>query len=294
MIDTTNMSIMANLVQPSSSNISSHMISRKDSDSDQSLSINELGISEDFFTSIDSDSSGLINQSELTSAIDSKMSDFNGQMPSESEFQSMLSDFGFEVPSSSDTSSNSSSISQTVSSVLEDYDANNLTQSDAQDIVAALRDAGVEPGIELESAMEEAGFDAQEVGTLAGVGGPPSGGGPSGGGGGGQGEQASSSQAEEEYDSMDTNEDGIVSFQEMQDYYGTSTESSTEELSSTNQSAINNLKLLMDALKTNGESDSVDTDSFNGLLKTINNQNNNSDINTYLKSNSSPSMFGYA
>ena len=285
MIDTTNMSIMANLVQPSS-NMSSHMISQKDSDSDKSLSINEMGISEDFFTSIDSDSSGLINQSELTSAIDSKMSDFNGQMPSQSEFQSMLSDFGFEVPSSTDSASNASTVSETISSILEDYDADNLTQSDAQEIIAALKDAGIEPGEELESAMEEAGFDAHEIGTLGGAGGPPP---PPGGGG-----QASSSESEEEYDSMDTNEDGVVSLEEMQEYYGSSSTDTIEELSSSDQNAMSNLKLLMDALKTDSDTDSVDTESFTGLLKTINSQNNNSDINTYLKSNSSASMFGYA
>ena len=79
--------------------------------------------------------------------------------------------------------------------------------------------------------MEEAGFDAKEVGTLAGVG-------PQGGGGGGQ--QMSSS---------DSSEDGTSS---------------------------------------------VDTKSFDGILKAINNQNNNSQINTYLQNTTTSSLFGYA
>ena len=69
---------------------------------------------------------------------------------------------------SSSTNSLSSSQLETISSVLEDYDASNLSQSDAQSIVAAFEDAGIEPSAELASAMEEAGFDAREIGDLAG------------------------------------------------------------------------------------------------------------------------------
>jgi hypothetical protein len=66
---------------------------------------------------------------------------------------------------------------ETISSVLENYDADNLSQSDAQSIVAAFEDAGIEPSAELASEMEEAGFDAKEVGSLAGVQGSGPGGG---------------------------------------------------------------------------------------------------------------------
>ena len=79
--------------------------------------------------------------------------------------------------SSESSSSNSLSSTQleTISSVLENYDTDNLSQSDAQSIIAAFEDAGIEPSAELASAMEEAGFDAREIGDLAG--------GQSGGGG---------------------------------------------------------------------------------------------------------------
>jgi Ca2+-binding EF-hand superfamily protein len=290
MIDTTNMSIMANYIQPSSTNMSTHMISQKDSDFDELLNMDELGVSSDIFSAYDSDESGLISKSELTSAIDTAMSQFDGGMPSKDEFQSVLSQFGFEAQNIQ-TGSNSLSSSQanTISSVLENYDANNLSESDAQEIVAAFKEAGIEPESELESAMEEAGFDAHEVGTLAGVGAQ----GQGAGGGGGQGGGESSS-SEEEYDVMDTNQDGTVSFEEMQEYYGTSSDSSTENLSQNNQNALENLQLLMQTIKSSSsDSESLDTSSFNSLLKTINNQNNNNDINTYLQNSSSSSMFGY-
>lgn len=289
MIDTTNMGIMASMIQPTTTSMSSHMISKKDSDSDSSLSIQEMGISQESFSSFDLDSNGLVNQSELTTAIETAMSQFDGNMPTKSEFQNMLSEFGFEVPSFGETSS----ISEIVSSILSEYDADNLSQSDAKNIVAALKDAGIKPSSELESAMQEAGFDAHEVGTLAGVGaegnarmmGPP----PGGGG------MSSSSESEGEYDVLDTNEDGVVSLSELEEAYGTS-ESSSSSLSSNQQNALDNLGILMDMLKLNSDegSTSFDSKSFDGLLKAINSQSNNSEINNYLQNNSTSSLFSYA
>ena len=56
--------------------------------------------------------------------------------------------------SSESSSSNSLSSTQleTISSVLENYDTDNLSQSDAQSIIAAFEDAGIEPSAELASA----------------------------------------------------------------------------------------------------------------------------------------------
>ncbi len=295
MIDTTNMGIMASLIQPSSNVMANHMISKKDSDSDSSLKISEMGIDSEAFTSYDLNTDGLLSKSELTTAIDTAMSQFDGEMPTKEQFQSILSDFGFEAPTGSQNSSLSSSQQETISSVLENYDANNLSKSDALEIVAAFKEAGIQPGAELESAMSEAGFDAKEVGTLAGVGAQGqaasggSGGGPSGGGGGGGGSDVSS----EEYDVMDLNEDGVVTTAEMEEYYGTS--DSTGDLSQSTQNTFDNLQLLMQTLKSSGETDPTNSNSFDGLLKAINNQNSNSELNTYLQSsNTTSSLFGYA
>ena len=60
MIDTANLGIMANFVQPTSSNISSQMLSQKDSDKDSALSIEEMDVSDSIFASYDSDSSGSV------------------------------------------------------------------------------------------------------------------------------------------------------------------------------------------------------------------------------------------
>jgi Ca2+-binding EF-hand superfamily protein len=288
MIDTTNMGIMANLVQQSSSSISTQMISKKDSNEDSSLNIEEMGVSDNIFSSYDSDSSGLISQSELTTAIDSAMSEFRGGMPSKEDFQSMLSSFGFEVPTQNENSSSSNE--ETISTILENYDADNLSQSDAQAIVSAFQEAGIKPSEELAIAMDEAGFDAQEVGTLAGVGQggtPPP---PPGGDG-----AMSSSEVEEVFDALDTNEDGVVSLDELKEAYGSSTDETTL-LSQNQQNALDNLGILMDMLKagTQGEESSIDTKDFDGLLKAINDQNNNSNINLYLQNTTTSSLSGYA
>lgn len=286
MIDTANMGIMANFIQPTSSSMSIQMISKKDSDKDSALNIEEMGVSNDIFSSYDSDSNGLVNQSELAAAIDTAMSSFSGGMPSKEDFQSILSSFGFEAPS--DNNSITSSQKNTISSILEDYDANNLSESDAKSIVAAFKEAGIEPSDELMSAMEDAGFDAKEVGTLAGVGGGQGRPSPSGGG--------MSSSEEEEYDALDTNEDGVVSLAELQESYGTSSNNETTSISSNQQNARDNLSVLMNVLKssTQSEDSSIDTKSFDGLLKAINTQNNNSQLNTYLQNSNTSALFGYA
>jgi len=56
-----------------------------------------------------------------------------------------------------------------VSSILLEFEVDNLSQQDAQSIVVAFQDAGIRPGAELASVMEKAGFNAREVGQLAGV-----------------------------------------------------------------------------------------------------------------------------
>ena len=288
MIDTSNMGIMANLIQPTSSLISNQMISAKDSDNDSSLDVEEMGVSDDIFSSYDSDANGLLSKSELTTAVETAMSGYNGEMPSNEDFQSMLSSFGFEAPTGSQ--SISSSQSDEISSILSNYDSSNLSESDAQAIVAAFQDAGIEPSKELESAMEEAGFDAQEVGTLAGVGAQAA-----GGAGTPPPPPSSSSEEEEDFDVLDTNEDGVVSMEELQEAFGSSTDETTS-LTSSQQNALDNLSTLMDMLKsgTEGEDSAIDAKSFDGLLKAINSQNNNTEINSYLQNTNTSSLFGYA
>ncbi|BDF95103.1 MULTISPECIES: hypothetical protein [Pseudoalteromonas] len=63
-----------------------------------------------------------------------------------------------------------------MSETLSQFDPENLTTADAQSIVAAFQEAGIQPGQEMQELMAEAGFDAAQVGEM----GRPEGGRPPG------------------------------------------------------------------------------------------------------------------
>jgi predicted phage gp36 major capsid-like protein len=56
-----------------------------------------------------------------------------------------------------------------ITEVLENYDADSLTEEQAREIVDAFADAGIRPGQELASTLATEGFDAKNIGDLAGV-----------------------------------------------------------------------------------------------------------------------------
>ena len=91
------------------------------------------------------------------------------------------------VSSSQNVSTQSSSTlssyqKEYIGSLLENYDSSSLSGDDALEIVSALKDQGIAPSEELASTMADSGFDAKEIGDLAGVsGGVPGGGRPAGG-----------------------------------------------------------------------------------------------------------------
>lgn len=82
-------------------------------------------------------------------------------------------------PSSSSSTQNLTEDQMTlISDTLSELDVDNLTEQDALSIVEAFSEAGIEPGRAMESAMSDLGFDAKEIGDLAGIegregGGPP-------------------------------------------------------------------------------------------------------------------------
>ena len=63
----------------------------------------------------------------------------------------------------------SDSQKDSIKSILEGYDSTSLTTEDAKSIVEAFQNAGIQSGTSLAETMEEYGFDAEEVGSLANV-----------------------------------------------------------------------------------------------------------------------------
>ena len=57
----------------------------------------------------------------------------------------------------------------TLNEILAQYDSEDLSEEDAQTIVEAFKEAGIQPGEELKSLLEDAGFDAEELANLAGI-----------------------------------------------------------------------------------------------------------------------------
>lgn len=66
-------------------------------------------------------------------------------------------------------SNSSDSQEETIASILSNYDPQNLSVEDAKEIASSFKENDIEPSKELAQTMETYGFDAQEVGTLAGV-----------------------------------------------------------------------------------------------------------------------------
>lgn len=75
-----------------------------------------------------------------------------------------------QTSSTSKSSSLSTEQQAFIADLLSGYDSESLSASDAQEIVKALQEAGIEPSKAMESTMAASGFDAKEIGDLAGVG----------------------------------------------------------------------------------------------------------------------------
>lgn len=72
-------------------------------------------------------------------------------------------------PPSSSQSSLTDEQSETLSGILEGFDLENLSDEDAQSIVSAISDAGIQPSSGLADALAENGLDAQSLAEQAGV-----------------------------------------------------------------------------------------------------------------------------
>jgi hypothetical protein len=77
---------------------------------------------------------------------------------------------GASMPPPPRTEQNLTSDQQSViSDTLSEFDVDNLTEADALSIVEAFSEAGIQPGLALEKAVADAGFDAKTIGELANV-----------------------------------------------------------------------------------------------------------------------------
>ncbi len=271
------------------SNISKDIISKSDTNSDSSLSIEELGIDEDQFSALDSNSDSLVTQDEIASAIDSKLSSFDGEMPSKEEFASLLSDLGLEMPEPPESKQSSASGDDFSSLIMSQYDSDgdSLLSSSEVSVLNDEEFSALDTNTDGSLSAEELSSAYEQVASSSGTtqSAPPSGGG---------GGAVSSSD-----DELDTNKDGIVSQEEKNAALGISTNSETSSTATaSNDETKNTLKLLLDTIKLNSQnsSEELNLSSFQNIMKMMNNQSNNNELNTYVSnlSTSTSSKFSYA
>lgn len=282
-IQSSSMVSMMNI--PSLSNISKDIITKSDANSDSSLSIEELGIGQDLFAALDSDGDSLVTSNEIASAIDAKLSQFNGEMPSKEEFASLLSDLGLKMPEPSKLTSMKEAM---VSEIMTQYDTNTDGLLNSEELSLLSKEEffaldgnsdGTVSGEELNSAIEQVTASKSSA--------------PSGGGG-------MSGSSEEEYDEADTNQDGIVSYEEKMAALGidivSNNDSSNTQMAS-NEEILETIKMLFETIKTNTtqNDETMYLSNFKNLMTMVNNQSNNSELNTYVSNlASSSSKFNYA
>ena len=278
------------LMSPTS-NISKSLITQNDSNNDSSLSIDELGLDEDQFSTLDTNSDSLVTQDEIASAIDSKLSSFDGKMPSKDEFASLLSDLGLEMPEPPTSKQSSASGDDFSSLIMSQYDSDDdsLLSSSEVSLLSDEEFSALDTNTDGSISAEELSGAYQQVASASGAtqSTPPSGGG------------SVTSSSEEEYDELDTNKDGIVSQEEKNAALGISTNSETSSTATaSNDETKNTLKLLLDTIKQNSQnsSEELNLSSFKNIMKMMNNQSNNNELNTYVSnlSTSTSSKFSYA
>lgn len=280
---TTSSSMMQQMMQmqqaqqpkpPSSTDLVSQIMEANDIDGSSSLSIEELGLSQEDFSSYDIDSDGSLSADELETTLSSKLDAMKNQELTPQSFASFLSDLGVDVPPPP-SQGKGPNASQIASDVFSTKDSNedglmtidelgisselftsldtdqdgSITQEELEESLTTLF-ASVDSG---ETSKAEAGEVLSSLGVT-----PP----PAGGGGGGSG-----SSDEEEYEDADTNQDGIVSAAEQAAYDGTSKTEMQDY-------ALKLVGSLLDALKTENEnsSDSLDLSKFKSIMSMINNE----------------------
>jgi len=294
---TTSSSMMQQMMQqtqqqkaPSSVELVSQIMEASDVDASNSLSIEELGLSQEDFSSYDTDSDGSLSTEELEETLSSKLDSIKNQELTPQSFASMLSEMGVEVPTPpAQQGPNASQVAAEVFST-KDSNENGLMTIDELGISeelfstwdtdedGAITQEELEEGLTtLFSSVESGETSKAEAGeVLSTLGVQPQGGGtppPAGGGGG--------SSEEEEFDEADANEDGIVTDAEQAAYDGTGGDEMQEY-------ALKLVSSLIDALKEESQTDSesMDLSKFKSVMSMVNNETQEgttaNKLNTYV------------
>jgi len=293
---TTTSSVMQQMMQmqpakqPTSTELVSEIMEASDVDGSDSLSIEEIGLSSDEFSSYDSDQDGFLSADELEETLSSKLDSMKDETLTPETFASFLSEMGVEVPPAPQGQQGPSA-SQIASDVFSDgdTDADGLMTQDelgiSDDLFASLdsdEDGSItqeelEEGLSsLFSSIDSGEITKEEAGSVLSALGvkPPEGSQSTGTG-------STSSSSETIYDAADANEDGVVTAAEQADYDGTSTTTAQDY-------ALNLVSKLFEALQSESTDDSetLDLSSFKSVMSMVNNETQTAktaeQLNTYV------------
>lgn len=211
-----------------------------------------------------------------------------------SNAQSMVSSISSQnVRTSGSNTTLSSYQKEYIGALLENYDSSSLSSDDAVAIVSALKDEGIAPSQELASIMEDSGFNAREIGDLAGVGGAQAAGGmpppppppPQGGNQSSEEEESYISELldsllsiddEDEESSTISNVVNGVAFDEVMDY--------TSRILNLNEESQNQVMTLLDDLSSEENDLTVDQKATivkHNLSQILSNQDNYNRVSFY-------------
>lgn len=257
--------------------LANEIIKTSDIDGTNSLSFDELSISELLFSDIDIDGNSEISDFELESSLSSVLESVKNQKTSPEQFGQLLSNMGLEVPESPQQNTNRPDVSNMANGIFASNDVNSDGLLSIQELgiseelfnVADVNNDGTLSQTELEQGLttlfqsvesgEMSKSEAGEILSKLGVPPPPSGDKP-------QGEGSSSS--DEEYEDADTNQDGVVSSAEYDTYYGSNNDmkSYAMDLMSTLTNALKNEQ------KENGTEDDMDLSKYKQIMSIVNEQ----------------------
>ena len=280
---------------PSSIELSSKVMDISDLNSDSLLSIDEVNLSDEIFSSIDEDKDGLLSSSEIETSFSDMLEGMKNQTTSPQEFGELLTNMGLSVPPEPSQIAGMPNITSIVSEIFNKNDTNedgllSIDELEISDELMSSIDSDEDGNISQEELaqglktlfenVENGNMSKEEVGDeLTSLGVEPIEGGKGGGPGGGSG-GGSDSSSTEEYDEADINEDGVVTAAEQAEYDGTTTDMAdyTMKLVST----------LLDALKLEEDSsnDSMDLSKFKAIMSMVNNETQDvataQKLNTYV------------
>ena len=121
---------------PSAAELASQVMETSDLDSDSLLSIDEVNLSDEAFSSMDEDGDGSLSSSEIETSFSSMLESIQNQTTSPEEFGTLLTNMGLDVPTPPSQATGMPNVSEMASDIFSknDTDEDGVLSADELDI----------------------------------------------------------------------------------------------------------------------------------------------------------------